>query len=285
LGLVHFFRLDLSKNSGRFESVKLKSIIKICINVLPIIFLYATSFSSSVYTKETQLSPIRISDADLQTEIEKISNLIKSANAKAAYIENVTFISGKTKVQISGNRFLSPGVRIPKTSYEFDYYFSSGNDEAPITKVSMNFGDFLRRISVSGNSSEQVDAIFSTLESDFTEHSMVIGGSTIRSLGGFFLFYIFLGGFIGGSINCFYKKSVRYIGIPIFSGIGIILLFGLPFRDILAGFAVYQGNASFIVRYGYEISFFSLLITLLAIPFSYYLPLIFSKSKNDKNEK
>jgi hypothetical protein len=43
----------------------------------------------------------------------------------------------------------------------------------------------------------------------------------------------------------------------------------LPFEDILAGFAVYRGEASFIVRYGYQISFVSFLITLLGILFSY----------------
>ena len=227
-----------------------------------------------------------MNDADLQREVEKVSNLIKSANGTTpGYRENVTFISGKTKVEISGHQFLSSGIRIPKTCYEFQYYFSSKDDEAPITRIWLNFDDIKRKITVTGNSSEQVDAIFSTLESDFTEYSTVMGGSSIRGLGGMFLFYIFSGGLIAGSILCFAKKSIRYIGIPIFSVIGFILLFTLPFRDILAGFAVYQGDASFIVRYGYQISFYSFLITCLGITLSYLVPLIFSKSKNTKNKK
>jgi hypothetical protein len=247
------------------------SIIKASIALLPAILLYTPSFSSSVYTKEAELRPIRLSDTDLQREVNKLSNLIKSANAAGTtkdYQENVTFESGKSKVEISGHQFLSSGVEIPKASYKFWYYFSI-NGEAPIKGVSIYFTDYSRVIKVTGYSSEQVDAIFSTMESAFTEYSTLLAGSTIRLAGSFILGYIFIGGTILGSFLCFKKKSLRYLGLPIFSIIGIILMVTLPFEDILAGFAVYRGEASFIVRYGYQISFVSFLITLLGILFSY----------------
>jgi hypothetical protein len=250
-----------------------------CVALLSLMLFPTYSSSSYLYTKETELRPIRLSDGDLQKEIDKISNLTKSANASAAisYRENVTFVSGKNKVEISGHQFLSE-VGIPKSSYGFQYSFFT-SDEAPISDVSIRFDDYSRRTSVSGNSPEQVDAIFSTIESDFKDYSTLIGGSLTRVFTLVILACIFFMGIVVGLGNCIENKSVRKLGVPISSAIGMILIFTLPFKDILAGFAVYKGDASIIVRYGYQISFASLLIALLGIPLSYYLPSILSSKQ------
>jgi hypothetical protein len=269
------------------------SIIRLGLLIVAAMLFYTSSFSSNVYTKETDLLPIRLSDTELQKEIDKISNLIRLANAGVTkgyislkgYKEGVTFVSGKTKIEISGHRFLSAEVGIPKASYGFQYDYHAFFEEAPITVVSLDFRDEFRTIRITGNSPDQVDAIFSTIESDFAEYSTFIGGSGNRVTGEIILLYLFSMGLIGGLIYCVKSKKTRHIGIPISSAIGLILIFTLPFKDILAGFAVYRGEASFIVRYGYQISFASLLITLLAIPLSYFIPLIFSEAKNSTRRK
>jgi hypothetical protein len=245
--------------------------VRVCMAGLAAMLLYTPSFSSNVYTKSTELRPVRLSDTELQTEIDKLSNLIKSANAAVSierYTERVTFESGKTKVEIPGHRFVSSEVGIPKASYGFEYYYYARTDEAPIMSVSLGFGDYLRTISVNGNSPEQVDAIFSTIESDFLEYSTPIGGSLFRDLCVIALSYIFLGGTIVGFLFWLRNKNIRNLGVALFSIVGIVLIITLPFKDILAGFAVYRGEASLIVRYGYQISFAALLISLVGIVLS-----------------
>ena len=103
------------------------------------------------------------------------------------------------------------------------------------------------------------------------EYSAPIGGKTIRTFFLIFLLYIFLGGTIFGLYFCFKGKNIRNSGVLLSSIIGMILIITLPWEDILAGFAVYRGEASLIVRYGYQISFAGVLIALIGIPFSYYL--------------
>lgn len=52
---------------------------------------------------------------------------------------------------------------------------------------------------------------------------------------------------------------------PLFLAIALlVVIFWLPFRDWFAGFAVVRGDASFIVRYGAEISFLGLVIGVIA---------------------
>jgi len=255
----------------------------ICIIFLFLVIFTSSSFAVIEYTKEMEMRPIRLTYIELQKEIDKISNLIISANAAYATKtyrerENVTFLSGARKVDISGHQFFPTKIEIPSASYGFDYLFLI-TDERPITRVSITFNDYYRKISVSGNSPEQVDAIFSTPESGLGGYSTPIGGRFVRQMGLFFLGFLFTVIVIIGSIYCIQNKNMKMLGGPIFSLFGIILIATLPFEDILAGFAVYQGEASLLVRYGDQISFFGFLITLLGIPISYYLPSRFTSSQ------
>ena len=62
---------------------------------------------------------------------------------------------------------------------------------------------------------------------------------------------------------CFAERQWGFVGVPIFSALGLVLLFVLPFREVFAGFAVYQGDPSFIVRYEPQIAFGGLIVTIL----------------------
>ncbi len=255
-------------------------ITSIC--VLVFVILTSISFSSNYFTKETELSSLRLTTSDLQKVLNRIFNLIAMADAKfqnLEYYERVNFESGKSKVKITNHDFISSGDIIPKVSYGFKYEFRT-TDDAPISNVSIDLNDMYRKIEVNGYSPEQVDAIFSSIESDLREYSTPLGGYMTRYFCKFILFIIFASGLLLAAFNYFEKKNiVRAIVLIIFSLIGFILLFTLPFRDILAGFALYQGEASLLVRYGYQISFSSLVITILGIPLSYFLPSLKSSSK------
>ena len=53
---------------------------------------------------------------------------------------------------------------------------------------------------------------------------------------------------------------------------GLVLLFILPFEDLLAGFAIYQGEASSIVRYEPQIALIGLILTIAGMVLSFFIP-------------
>ena len=54
---------------------------------------------------------------------------------------------------------------------------------------------------------------------------------------------------------------------------GLVLLLTLPFKDLLAGFALYQGETSSTVRYEPQIALISLLLTIAGILLSIFIPI------------
>jgi hypothetical protein len=75
-----------------------------------------------------------------------------------------------------------------------------------------------------------------------------------------------------GAAYCLVEHQWRSLGVPIFAVIGLVLLFSLPFNDLLAGFAIYQGETSPIVRYEPQIAILSLIISIAGIPLSFLIP-------------
>ena len=61
--------------------------------------------------------------------------------------------------------------------------------------------------------------------------------------------------------------------MPIFSLLGLVLVVALPFNDLLAGFAVYQGDPSWLVRYAPEMAFASFILTIAGIALSFLIPM------------
>ena len=63
----------------------------------------------------------------------------------------------------------------------------------------------------------------------------------------------------------------------VFSLLGLILLFTLPLKDLFPGFAVYEDEASWIVRDAPQIGFVGLIITIVL---SFLIPMWLGKHNN-----
>ncbi len=126
----------------------------------------------------------------------------------------------------------------------------------------MDLRDYDRRLRVSGPAVNQVNAISASLEQALSEHS-AIGGDTVRFVAGGIIFTVLLALLLFGATYCFLEGHWHFLGVPIFAFIGLALLFVLPLREVFAGFAVYQGEPSFIVRYEPQIAFGGLIVTIL----------------------
>lgn len=60
--------------------------------------------------------------------------------------------------------------------------------------------------------------------------------------------------------------------MPLFSLLGLVLVIVLPFQDLLAGFAVYQGESSALVRYAPEMAFVGFILTVAGFILSFLIP-------------
>jgi hypothetical protein len=122
--------------------------------------------------------------------------------------------------------------------------------------------DYGNRLRVAGPAVEQVEAISAALERDLSQHS-AIGGFMIRNLAGTLTAIILLVVLFVSGTFCILERQWRFLGIPIFSLLGLVLLLALPFKDLLAGFAMYQGDPSFIVRHEPQIACGGVIVTIL----------------------
>jgi hypothetical protein len=252
----------------------------IAVLLLGVIDLYAAEQPELVeqkpqYTRTRELPALKISFTDMQSALDKAANLLSSANVEAPkkkefyFRETLTLGTGPDQIEIAGHSFPA-NARVPKAAYALSYSYSW--PDAPVSRLQLDLGDFTRRLTVSGTAVDQVEAISAALERDLSQHS-AIGGAMLRQPAGYLMFAILLISLVYGGGYCIAERQWRALGVPIFSFIGLVLLFALPFNDLLAGFAVYQGDPSWIVRFEPQLAFAGLIITIAAIPLSFFIPM------------
>jgi hypothetical protein len=197
--------------------------------------------------------------------------LLSSANVEAPkdkkywFRETLRLGTGPDEIQIAGHSFPA-NAHIPKAAYALSYSYSW--TDAPVSKVELDLGDYRRRLIVSGTAVDQVEAISAALEHDLSQYS-AIGGTNMRLFAGGSIGVILLGSLMFSGAYCILERRWRFLGMPIFSLVGLMLLLALPFQDLFAGFAVYQGDPSWIVRYAPQLAFAGLIITIAGVPLSF----------------
>jgi hypothetical protein len=139
--------------------------------------------------------------------------------------------------------------------------------------VTINLGDSLRRVSVTGGSADHVEQLSKLLENDFRRYSTGAGGLRFRRVAGICLSMLFLSCLMIGGAYCWNNRNCKMaLGIPICSAIGFLLLLLLPWNRFLPGFVVYQSYSPFfLVRHAREIFVLSLVAALFGIPLFYFL--------------
>jgi hypothetical protein len=208
---------------------------------------------------------LKMTFTDMQLVLDKAAHLLADANkareadakkaregAKEATMfqdvlswvqssrETLMLGTGPDEIQIAGHRFPA-NAHVPKAAYALSYSYSWA--AAPVSKLELDLRDYAGRLSVSGTAVEQLEAISAALESDLSKHSAT-GGDTVRFVVVGIIFSILLMSLVIGGTYCVYERQWRYLGVPILSIIGLVLLGTLPLKDLLPGFGVYQGEAS-----------------------------------------
>ena len=220
------------------------------------------------------LPPLRLAAADLDTILHKTHSVIAAANGPSGGQE---VIRESVKLDVGGHEIdiphfsMASSVAFPKEVFWFSYTYY--RPDKPISSVTLDFSDYSRRVSVSGETADQVEAISNLLENDLLSHSTAIGGAKFRRVAGVCLSVIFLLSFMVSSVYWWNTRRFSALGMLICSALGLVLLLRLPWDRYLPGFALYQSYSPFLlVRYAPYVAFVSLVATLAGIPLSYFLP-------------
>src|SRR5438067_5059209 len=135
--------------------------------------LATTSFSNRTqFSRDRDLPPLKLAAAGLDTILRKTQSLIAAANGPSGEQD---FGRESVKLGVRGNEIeiphfsLASSVAFPKEIFRFSYTYH--RPDKPISSVTLDFTDYSRRVSVSGETADQVEAITNLLENDLLRHS------------------------------------------------------------------------------------------------------------------
>jgi hypothetical protein len=250
--------------------MRLPVLISLCLS------LATTSLSAKgrEFSHSRDLPPLRLAAADLDTILHKAQSLIATANGPSGGQEA---IRESVKLGVRGKEIkiphfsLASSVAFPREVFRFSYTYHWA--DRPISSVTLDLGDDSRRLSVTGESAEQIEAISKLLEKDLLRYSTKLGGATFRRVVGVCLSVGLLAS-LGVSGAYWWRTQTRNaLGMLICSAIALSLVLLVPWQRYLPGFVLYQSYSPFLlIRYAPQIAFLALLATLVGIPLFYFLP-------------
>jgi hypothetical protein len=161
-------------------------------------------------------------------------------------------------------------VAFPNEVFRFSYTYQQTNK--PISLVTIDLGDSLRRVSVNGESADKVETLSKLLEKDFRRYATAVGGVKFRRVTGICLSMVFLTSLMISSTYYWKNRNRSALGILICSAVGFLLVLLVPWNRFVPGFVLYQRYSPFfLVRHAPEIFLLCLVAALLGIPLSYFL--------------
>jgi hypothetical protein len=240
-------------------------LLSICVS------LGTTSLSNGAESSQVRdLPAVKLRATDLDAILLEAHALIDAANGPED--------SGweMVKVSIDGQDIeiphlsLASSVAFPNEVFRFSYTYQQA--DKPISSVSIDLGDSSRRLSVSGESADKINALANLLEKDLRRYTTPIGGTKFRRVAGICLSMLFLTSLMISAAYSWKTRNYSALGMPICSALGFLLLFLLPWNRLLPGFVLYQRYSPFfLIRHASEVSVLVLMAILAGIPLSYFL--------------
>jgi len=165
--------------------MRFASLLSICVS------LATTSLSNGAESSQVRdLPALKLGATDLDAILLETHALIDAANGPED--------SGRemVKVSIDGQDIeiphlsLASSVAFPNEVFGFSYTYQQA--DKPISSVTIDLGDSLRRVSVSGESADKVEKLSKLLEKDFRRYATAAGGVKFRRVAGLCLSMLFL---------------------------------------------------------------------------------------------
>jgi hypothetical protein len=225
------------------------------------------------FSQSRNLPPLKVAAADLDVILLKTHSLIVTANGSSSeqYFARESVKLGVPGKEIEIPHFsLASSVAFPKEVFRFSYTYYQPNK--PISSVTVDLADHSRRVSVSGEASDQVESISKILENDLLRYSTAFGGAKFRRVVGVCLSVGLLTSLGVSGAYWWRTRAYNALGMLVFSALGLSLVLFVPWHRYLPGFALYQSYSPFLlIRHAPQIFILSLIAALLGIPLSYFL--------------
>jgi hypothetical protein len=240
--------------------------------LLTVCVSFATrSFSDGgEFSQVRDLPALKMKATDLDAILTKTHSLVNTANGpEHSGREMVKFGIDGQDIEIPHSSVAS-SMAFPNEVFRFVYSYRQS--ARPISSVTIDLGDSLRRVSVSGESADKVEGLSRLLEDDFRQYSTVAGGLKFRRVVGTCLSMLFLTSLMISGAYCWNTRKQRALGIPVCSAIGFLLIFLVPWNRVLPGFILYERYSRFfLVRYAPQLLVLCLVAALAGIPLFYFL--------------
>jgi hypothetical protein len=212
----------------------------------------------------------------LQGVLDKAASLMDAANGGSVKMtrDELEIRRAELSIKIRGHRIGPDRVKIPDVINYFDYGARTW-DPAPVSGIQLSLSDYTRKLTIDGQSPDQVDALFATLTGDLTKLSTSFAGPEVRILIGFPVFGLVCGSLVGLIVAFSQLPSRRRaLGVSI-SLVLAVLVVGiiLPINDIFAGTYIVNGDPSLLVIYGPQISFAGLAVGVVATLIALLFPI------------
>jgi hypothetical protein len=216
------------------------------------------------------LPPLKLGATDLDAILLETHSLIDAANGPEDSGREIVKISIDSQNIEIPHLSLASSVAFPNEVFGFSYTYRQA--DKPISSVTIDLGDSLRRVSVSGESVDKVEALSKLLEKDFHRYSTAAGGLKFRRVTGICLLMLFLTSLMISGAYCWNTRNYKASGMPICSAIGFLLVLLVPWNRFLPGFVLYQRYSPFfLIRHAPELLLLVVLAMVVGIPLSYFL--------------
>jgi len=238
--------------------------------LLRVCVLLATTSLCNGMELVRDLPPLKLGATDLDAILLKTHSLIDEANGPGdSGLETVKINIDGQDIEIP-HLSLASSVAFPNEVFGFSYMYQQA--DKPVSQVTIDLGDSSRRVSVSGDSADEVDALSKMLATDFRRYATPVGGVKFRRVIGICLSMLFLTALMIGTAYYWNNRNRIALGIPICSAVGFLLVLFLPWKRFLPGFVLYQRySAFFLVRHAPQLLSLAVLAMLAGMLLSYFL--------------
>ena len=245
--------------------MRLAILFSVCVS------LATTSLSEGKeFSRVRDLPSLKLGATDLDAILMETNAFIDATNGSKHSGWDIV------KLTIDGQNIEIPhlsqasSLAFPNEVFRFSYTYQQTSK--PISSVTIDLGDSLRRVSVSGESADRVEALSKLLEKAFRRYATAVGGARFRLVAGVCLSMVFLTSLMISSTYYWKDRNRNSLGILICSAAGFLLVLFVPWDRFVAGFVLYQRYSPFfLVRHAREIFLLALAVTLAGIPLSYFL--------------
>ena len=245
--------------------MRFASLLSICVS------LVTTSLSNRAESSQVRdLPALKLGATELDAILLETHAIIDAANDPEDSGQEMVKISIDGQDIEIPHLSLASSVAFPNQVFGFSYTYQQA--DKPISSVTIDLGDSLRRVSVSGESADRVGALSKLLEKDFRRYATAAGGVKFRRVAGICLSMLFLTSLMISSANYWNNRNRSALGILICSAVGFLLVLLVPWNRFVPGFVLYQRYSPFfLIRHAPEIFLLCLVAALIGIPLSHFL--------------